>query len=162
MFSPLIVMVCLLTPAQERKDYPKLREQLDKAINRFREEKKLVPFKRDDLLDKVAQKHAEIMANQDKWADDPKKDVHVLEGKSFTDRLKDEGHSGRDVGENVNVANPGAKRIPGERVVLMVVLNSQKTKTNLDNLMEPGFVLTGIGIAESKSGKWYICQLFAK
>jgi uncharacterized protein YkwD len=161
-FSSLIVMLCLLSPAQEKKDYTKLRERVEKAVNRVREENKLPTLKRDDLLDKVAQKHAENMANQDKWADDEKKDVHVLDGKSFIERLKDEGHSGQDVEENVNRVKSPSKIIPGERAVSLAVGNWQMTKANLKIMLEPGYKLTGIGVAESKSGKWYVCQLYGK
>jgi uncharacterized protein YkwD len=156
----LALVGCSMAVGQPPSDNDKLRDSLFNKINDLRAEGKAAALKRDPLLDKVAQKHAENMAKQDKYGDDDK-NGHFLDGKDPIDRLKAEGHSGKGVGENTgNVFDTKGNKLPGNLAVTTVVQLWKGSPGHYKELMDDGNVWTGVGVAQGKSGKWYFCQLF--
>jgi uncharacterized protein YkwD/precorrin-6B methylase 2 len=141
-------------------DTDKVRAALHKAINDLRGEAKVEPLARNAMLDVVAQKHADNMAKQDKYGDD-NKNGHVLDGKTFKDRLDDAGYPYASANENVSwVQVPSSKKAVVDTVVPAILKSWKNTPDSYKAILSTDFTETGIGVAQSKSGKWYVCQVF--
>jgi len=135
-----------------------LRADLFRRINDLRATGKVAALVRNGKLDAAAQKHAENMARQDKFGDEGKTG-HILDGKGAGQRLKAEGYQSLRTGENVafiSGTQSGQKAV--ERAVDMWV----KSASHYKNIMDDKFDETGVGLAQSQSGKWYYCQTFGK
>jgi uncharacterized protein YkwD len=158
--AAFVSAVCLVA-AQESETVNKLRDDLHKAINDLRAEDKVAPLKRNAKLDAAAQKHAENMARQDKLGDDLKY-PHVLDGKGPVERLADENYAFIQYGENIAVSGPGAGgKTKGETAVASALKFWQGSALHYKNVMNTGFSESGMGLAQSKAGKWYVCAVFA-
>lgn len=123
------------------------------ATNAFREENKLAALKPTVQLIVIAQNHARNMARQDKFGDSDK-NGHILDGKSFEDRIQVSGYQFARVAENVgyelNRTDPVAsvmqawKNSPGHR----------------KNMLIPDVTQIGVGAQQGRSGRWYFVQVF--
>jgi uncharacterized protein YkwD len=134
-----------LVAAQESETVNKLRDDLHKAINDLRAEGKVAPLKRSAKLD----------------ADDLK-NPHVLDGKGPVERLADENYAFIQYGENIAVSGPGAGgKTKGDPAVASALKFWQGSAPHYKNIMNTGFSESGMGMAQSKAGKWYVCAVFA-
>jgi uncharacterized protein YkwD len=156
----LFAVVCLVA-AQDTENVNKLRDNLQKTINDLRTEGKLSPLERNAKLDAAAQKHAENMARQDKVADDLKK-PHILDGKGPKERVEDEKYVFTQYAENIAFTGPGPKgKAIGDLAVANAVNFWKGSPPHQKNMMDSGATEVGVGIGLSKSGKWYVCVVFA-
>jgi uncharacterized protein YkwD len=134
-------------------------ETKQKAIyrltNEFRKSERLEPFKASADLDKIAQDHADNLARQDKRGDSGN-NSHVLDGKGLKERLEDAEYLFMAASENVGITN--AK----DGVEKIIVEGWKKSPVHRANLVSDSATDVGIGAARSKSGKWYVVQVFAK
>jgi uncharacterized protein YkwD len=159
--SAAFVTALCLVAAQEPETVDKWRVDLHKALNDLRAEGKVAPLKRNAKLDWAAQKHAENMARQDKFADDLK-NAHVLDGKGPVERLADENYAFSAFGENIAFTGPGAGgKTKGDTAVASALKFWQGSDIHYKNIMNTGFSESGVGLAQSKAGKWYVCAVFA-
>jgi len=134
-------------------DINALEQQVIRATNAFRDEHRLPPLKPSVQLIAVAQMHARNMARQDKFGDSDK-NGHILDGKSFEERIRVSGYPFSRAAENVgyqhNKPDPAAammsdwKNSPGHR----------------RNMLIAEIVEIGVGAAQGQSGRWYFVQVF--
>jgi uncharacterized protein YkwD len=113
-------------------------------INKEREKEGLQALTANAKLNRAARSHSLNMAKQ-------KQMDHTLDGKGPGDRLKDEGYSFRNFGENC------AKGALSPVSAVQMWMNSSGHKTNI---LTGEFIETGIGIAGSQKQKYYT-QVFA-
>ena len=138
-----------------------LRERVLKDINALRAVKKLAPFQRNSKLDDAALKHAENMARQRKFSDDPKK-PDVLDGKNTLDRMRAENYEPVTRAEVYGQASELEKNRQSEKEATAVVQAWGKTATVTDVLLGEQFTEIGIGLARSKEGLWYYSLMLGK
>jgi uncharacterized protein YkwD len=97
----------------------------------------------------AAQQHALNMAAQEIMS-------HTLDGRTCADRVKLTGYPYVVVGENVaynfGYANPDWKLFE----------SWVKSPGHWQNIMHPEFTEIGVGVAQSRSGKFYACQVFGR
>lgn len=152
MYRPLACLVALalvLTPVGAGNDageLAKLRQELIEQINKVRAAKKVAPLKANALLQTLAQKHAENMARQEKVE-------HELDGKSSSTRAREAKYPGV-VGENVLMSR---KR---KGVVKDAVDTWLTSPGHRNNILAGNFIETGVGVARSRRGETYFCQVF--
>jgi uncharacterized protein YkwD len=148
--------------SQAPGEFDKFRDLVFKGVNEMRAKKDLAPLKRNTKLDAAAQKHAENMAQQDKFGDDDKNGA-IMDGKGLLERLQAEEFPIKNVTEHLGIiplTNQGGK-VKGELAVGLMVKRWQQTAALYNNIVSEKYTETGIGVAQSKSGKWYNCQIFS-
>jgi hypothetical protein len=144
--AALALGLCRAGAGTDPDEIEKARQELLTRINKVRASNKVAPLKLHDTLQTLAQKHAENMARQEKLE-------HELDGKSVSDRAREAKYPGV-VGENV----------------LMSRLRNGAVKDAVDgwltsaghrnNILSVNFIETGVGVARSKTGRTYFCQVF--
>ena len=134
-----------------------LRNELLGRINEVRAKGKVAALARNAKLDAAAQKHVANMARQDKYGDEGK-NGHIMDGKGPRDRLDAENYARTWTGENVAFISGGSAK----KALDMAVNGWTNSPGHYKNIMNEVFDETGIGVAQSKSGKWYFCQTFGK
>jgi uncharacterized protein YkwD len=156
-----VQVACMLLQSQEHatqaaQSRVDVRAEFFRRINELRAKDEVPALVRSDKLDAAAQKHAANMANQDKVGDDDK-NPHVLDGKSPRQRAEAEGYQGRSIGENLGMVF-GVDS--GQKGLDIAIPGWVKSEPHYKNIMNPSFEESGVGLAQSKSGKWYYCQVF--
>jgi uncharacterized protein YkwD len=151
MFTRCAVLVVAVgwTAGQGQDAVNNYRDAIHDKVNELRAKDGLLPLTRNDKLDAAAQKHAENMAKQGKM-------VHELGGKVVPDRVLAEGYDASVVAENIAEAGTGSNKSAAAVVAAWKMSPGHYRNIKLDFVTE-----TGIGVARSKSGKLYICQVFA-
>jgi uncharacterized protein YkwD len=143
------VLLALATSAQaqpaKRKKPETKAEIVVRLTNEFRKSKGLPPLTVNEKLEKAAQKHAENMARTGRFS-------HNLDGKSPLDRMRDEGYMGFG-GENIQVN-------PSTAPATVAVGSWKNSPGHRANMLRESFKEIGVGVARSKSGMWYFCQVF--
>lgn len=114
--------------------------------NAERKKLKLAALKPDPALMKLARSHAATMARLDQIG-------HELDGKTFSQRMKDAKFQSMRAGENVAQGH----KTPGEAVSGWMQSPGHKEK-----IVQADYTRIGVGKAISKSGKAYWTQVFAK
>jgi uncharacterized protein YkwD len=147
-FAAMAATVCFLG-GQGAEILDKYRDGIHNKVNELRAKGKLDPLTRNAELEAAAQKHAENMAKHDKYS-------HELDGKRSADRLLMEGYAPTLVAENIAQATAGSNKSAAA-----VVDAWRYSPGHYKNIMHEQVTETGIGVAKSKSGKWYFCQVFA-
>src|SRR5262249_35837349 len=106
----------------------------------------------NDKLMKAAQGHADNLARLDK---DPGKDFspHVVEGKTPGDRAQAAGYQGV-VAENTML---------GSSATAPIVMDIwMKSEGHRKNIVDKTGSETGVGLAQSKAGRWWYVQVFGR
>jgi uncharacterized protein YkwD len=152
----VIVILGFVVPVPGQSQ-DELRDQLLGRINAVRAKGKVAALARNAKLDAAAQKHVANMARQEKYGDDGK-NGHMMDGKGPRDRLDAEAYARTWTGENVAFIGGGSAKMALD----MVVNGWSESPGHYKNIMNDVFDETGIGVAQSKSGKWYFCQTFGK
>jgi uncharacterized protein YkwD len=147
--STVLVATVGIAVGQGTDFIDKYRDAIYDKVNELRDKGNLLPLLRNDKLDAAAQKHAENMAKQEKHS-------HELDGKRVKDRVLMEGYEAIVVAENTALAPPGSNK-----TAAAVVQVWRSSPGHYKNIMLDVLTETGIGVARGKSGKWYICQVFA-
>ncbi len=151
----VILVFASAAAAQTQSDIDKARDGIFEGINKLRAKADVPALKRNSVLDDVAQKHAENMAKQDKLS-------HKLDDKMNKERCEDAGYKYLTLAENLGEATPGSGRYTPAKVVTLVVPGWDKSPGHHKILMMPEFEETGIGMAQTKNGRWYVVQVFGK
>jgi uncharacterized protein YkwD len=146
--ATLTVAICLVGGQASNPD-DAYRDAIHDKVNELRNKDGLLPLTRNAKLDAAAQKHAENMAKHDKYA-------HELDGKRCKDRVLLEGYEASVVAENVAQAPVGSNKTAAS-----IVQAWRYSPGHYKNIMLDFMTETGVGVAKSKSGKWYYCQVFA-
>jgi uncharacterized protein YkwD len=149
----LLSLVCLASVQAAEPDETK-PEALLRLTNAFRKEQKLPPLAMSAALAKVAQDHAANMARQDKHGDDGR-NGHILDGKQFQDRIDASGYKYTTAGENTGVI------VRGTDPVAIMIGGWKQSPSHRKTMLTEAYTEVGIGVAQSKSGKWYLVQVFA-
>jgi uncharacterized protein YkwD len=151
----LFLLVLLVAPATGQTPAPiKLsadaKELLDLA-NKARAKEKAPELKVNPVLMKIALKHAQNMARQEKLD-------HVLDGKNPAQRALAGGYNYRSIGENIGKAagDPDVPAPPAANIHAFWM----KSKHHRENLLHAKFREVGIAIARSKKGTIYYAQVF--
>jgi uncharacterized protein YkwD len=147
-FPVLAVALCLGDP-QTSDFVDKYRDGIHDKVNELRAKGQLQALTRNSKLDAAAQKHAENMARQEK-------SVHELDGQHSKGRIQKEGYEASMVAENVAVAPVGSNKGAAALVDAW-----RYSAGHYKNIMLETATETGLGAARGKSGKWYVCQVFA-
>jgi uncharacterized protein YkwD len=158
MIARCVCLVLVLAAPLVVQSTDGLRADLLRRVNELRAKEEVAPLVRNDKLDAAAQKHAENMARQDKYGDDGK-NGHILDGKNPKDRVDAEGYQSMRGGENVALIFGVAA---GQKALDMALESWVKSPGHYKNIVDSLYDETGLGIAQSKSGKWYYCQTFGK
>lgn len=143
------VLICMLIG----QTLERLDETCFCLINEQRAKTRLAALVRHHALDKLAQGHAQAMATADKYGDAG--NGHILNGKSFQDRIVGLEGSWKSLGENVGAAKHSD---PGKAIVAAWM----QSKGHRESVLNPSWMYTGMGAAKGKSGKWYFCQVFGQ
>lgn len=107
------------------------------------------PLKINESLTRAAQLHAQNMAVQELMA-------HSLDGETLSDRLRRVGYRHGGAGENVAV-------VGGYEYPAWALFDGwMRSEGHYRNIMNDQFTEFGVGVAQSKSGKYYACQVFAR
>ncbi|MDJ0847403.1 MAG: CAP domain-containing protein [Myxococcota bacterium] len=125
-----------------------LEARFHQMVNEYRVGRQLIPMARDAALDAVARAHSQDMARRRYLA-------HVNpEGQDPLDRIEAAGIDGFTLAaENAGLTD----RSDPNREILEGWIASP---IHRNNLHAPPFNRTGIGIARSRDGTWYITQLY--
>src|SRR5579872_1132025 len=107
---PLLSVVVLVPAVRGAEDKPSRQDVIVQLTNVFRRARKLPPLTVNATLARVAQKHADNMARQDKYGDTDR-NGHILDGKGPKDRVEASGYKYARFAENVGYTNrPGPER----------------------------------------------------
>ncbi len=123
--------------------------ELHTRVNEVRQQRNLVPFTVDAEVARIAQSHADDMAEHGYVSHTDRAGRNPLE------RAQASGLSGfRLLAENI-----GASSISGDRVA-SIVSEWLRSPSHRENLLTPAFRATGIGVAERPDGTTIIVQLY--
>lgn len=114
--------------------------------NREREQRGVPMARRDPLLDRIAQAHAEDMARRRFF------DHTTPEGVTFGQRLASLGVPVRAMGENIAMGYPTAEA---------VIRGWMRSPGHRRNLLDANFEFMGLGYAQDARGRAYWVQVFA-
>lgn len=141
----LIVLftVLALSTKPAFSEYNDKKSEFLELINRYRQENGIAPLKISNTLTKAAQLHSEDMANQNYFS-------HTsLDGRTFVDRMRQTGYKYNTwLGENIAAGYDTAQS----------VFDAWKNSPGHNaNMLNPDFVVIGIGIAYNSSSTycWY-------
>lgn len=123
------------------------------ATNAFRAQNGLGALKPTVQLLVVAQNHARNMARQDRFGDSDH-NGHVLDGRSFEDRIAVSGYPFARAAENV-----GYQLNKGDAAGAMMD-GWKHSSGHRRNMLTPEITEIGVGAAQGKSGRWYFVQVF--
>lgn len=144
-----LVFVAVLV--QRRGPPPDLRDlerRTVEAVNAIRRERGLAPLEAAPALDRVARAHSEDMARRDYF------DHRSPDGRQPEDRARIAGIRYSRLAENIQLNNDAYDPV-------RVAVDSWMTsKGHRRNILDPGFLQTGIGVALSEEGVFYLTQLF--
>jgi hypothetical protein len=132
----------------DKADTGKVRQQLIDLTNKQRATGRIPAVKLNVTLMSVAQKHAEDMAAREIV-------THNLNGKGSKERAKEAGYPGV-VGENVF----GSKRTGAGEAAEDAIRWWMTSPGHRANIIAKDFTEMGTGMARSRSGRWYLCQVF--
>jgi uncharacterized protein YkwD len=135
----------------------KVRADILALTNKFRESQKKMPLKLNAKLAAAAQKHVDNMARQDKYGDDGE-NGHILDGVDPKTRVEREGYQSAAGAENVAFFDG----VGGIKLAETVVDGWSKSPKHRDNMLSERFTEIGVGVARSKSGKVYFCEVFGR
>jgi len=122
-----------------------------KLINNERAGIGLKPLLWDDETAKIARSYSERMANENFFSHFDSNGQSVFE-RAKTAKLKHWSKIGENLFSCENV----------RRFDAFAVKNWMKSPTHRQNILDPEWTVTGIGIAESEEGEIFITQIFLK
>jgi uncharacterized protein YkwD len=124
--------------------------ELHERVNAIRREHHLLPLRGSLPLAEVAQRHANDMASRDYVA-------HVdPDGHDPLDRVQRAGVDGfRLLAENIGASNVGGDRLAS------ITEEWLRSPLHRENLLNPAFNASGIGIVETPDGRTLVVQLYA-
>lgn len=130
------------------------RKAILQATNALRKAKGLPPLALNEKLTNAAQGHAENLAKQQRDGDDDK-NPHILDGKNAADRVKAAGYEGKTVRENIAHLNATANAWQ------RAMTGWKKSPVHRRTMLATDVEEIGIGIAQTKAGSCYFCQVFS-
>ena len=150
-----VVLLFLLVTASIVAQKPdEVASEIHEKVNAYRVKKDVKKLTLDSKLSAVAQAHAQGMADADRFGDD-NKNGHIWDGKGPLERMVAVKYAYQRLGENVHFNT--RTRSPGEAAVKGWIAS----KGHEENMRRTEYTHTGIGVAQSKSGRWYSVQLLA-
>ncbi len=151
LWAAFALLVPLVAPSHANAAEPYLEElerEIFTAVNRFRDERKLIPLARRPELDAVARAHSTDMIARGFFAHENP------EGHIWVDRLRIAGVDGFSLaGENVGLTSRSDP-------VREIVGGWERSPVHLENLKARPFNATGVGIARAPDGTLYVTQLY--
>jgi uncharacterized protein YkwD len=132
------------------------RQAIVKLVNDYRASKGLKRLKVNSQLAAIAQKYADEMATKDKFGD-PGSEGHVMDGKDTLWRARQGGYK---AGVLENLAYY-PKDPPVAEVPSLFLKTWQRSPAHDKTMRDDRATETGVGLARSKTGTWYTCQLFS-
>jgi uncharacterized protein YkwD len=136
--------------ARDKAESCRVERDVFRRINDVRERYHLKPLRGRTDLARVALAHANDMARNDYRS-------HVdLQGRNPLDRVQGAGVDGFALlAENIGASNVSGSRIES------VVEHWLRSTSHRENLLNPAFNSTGVGVAEAPDGTTIYVQLFA-
>jgi len=150
-----LTIVLLILPAGTLADEKSKKKDSDMSdeekgvlelTNAERKSEGVPALKPNARLLKAAREHAANMARQDKLE-------HILDGKSYVDRVKATGYPLHMVGENIAHGSQNPEQ------VIKLWMDSPGHKMNL---LRKEFTEIGIGLAVNEKGEKYWVQVFGR
>jgi uncharacterized protein YkwD len=132
---------------QKAQNFSELAESIHQKVNDFRAAEGLQPLRLNPIITAQATQHSVQMARQGS----------AISHAGFQDRLKKIGEKlpyragAENVAASIGYENPARTAVEG-----------WKTSPGHRKNMLGDFTLTGIGIAQSEQGKYFITQIFLK
>lgn len=141
-----------------RNDTPEFRGVQRKAIaeetNQARAKGGMPPLQVHPALERAAQRFSEELASRE-VVEHESLDPERREPKQ---RVLQEGVRGRWVGENA-ASQPSCL---GDSLGVAVVKAWLDSPGHRDNILRPRYQYLGVGLAQGRSGMWYLIQMFAE
>ena len=125
-------------------------QEILELINKERAKKKLKPLKWDDRLGKAAKDYAESMAKSGKFSHKDKN------GRTVSDRVRDQHVEAADIGENIYQASDS------KDLAKNALRDWMKSPGHRANILSNTWETTGIGVAKARNGVVYITQVFVR
>jgi uncharacterized protein YkwD len=146
-----VIVIVLAEPLERAPEVlARWERRILRDVNRIRDRHGLAPLSWRKNLAAVARAHSEVMASAGFMG-------HVdPQGRRVGDRLREAGLAYRRVGENV-ASNKGLAA--PARVAVEGWMNSPGHRRQI---LDPGFELTGVGIAVGDAGTYYFTQVFVE
>jgi uncharacterized protein YkwD len=141
------MMTAFAAPAKAQDDDAK---EILALINKERSEKHLAPLKWDDRLGKAAKDYADSMAKSGKFSHRDK------QGRTVSDRVRDQKVKAADIGENIYQTSDS------KNLAKNAVHDWMKSPGHRANILSNTWETTGIGVAKAKNGVVYITQVFVR
>jgi len=123
-------------------------ERVFELTNETRKENKLLPYKLNPLLTKLAREHSENMARQNTLS-------HTLDDKGPAQRLKEGGYAGIGWGENIYGGRGKGTRVAEEAQQWWMTSEGHRK-----NILSKGFREVGVGIVRSERGLLFFTVVF--
>lgn len=136
-----------VAPVPDKPGIPEIEQRVHTLINGYRVEQGLAPLTLSDIITTQARNHSNDMADGSvEFSHDGFKDrVDAIKTQIAISSV------GENVARNSGYSDPA-------RIAYDGWLNSEGHRENI----EGDYDLTGIGVAQSRSGVYYLTQLFAK
>ncbi|MCG6877569.1 MAG: CAP domain-containing protein [Deltaproteobacteria bacterium] len=126
-----------------------------KQTNRFRKEEGLEPVELNKALSETSQHFADFMARTKKYG-------HTADGRLPSERAQAQGYQYCMVSENIAYQF----RLEGfstEELAKVFVTGWKKSPEHRKNMVDPGFVEIGVGVAQDPtSGRYFAVQMFGR
>jgi uncharacterized protein YkwD len=150
----LLILFCatLLSDGDLELKLSKDEQALVNLVNEARKKEKLPALTLNLVLCRVAQRHSQNMARQEKMS-------HKLDDKTPGQRLTDAGYEWSSSRENLAMAE-GSKDIPASTPA-EIHTKWMESKGHRANILDPKVTQIGIAIVVSKKGTFYYTQVFA-
>lgn len=142
-----LVTVIQLGVACGQEHKPKMETPITGWTNYYRQAYGRSALQVNEKLVKIAREHAKHMAKLERME-------HVLDGKNVMDRAKEAGYQYHVVTENL------AFNIHYENPAWAFFQGWMYSPPHWRNIQGRDFTETGVGVYQSKSGKYYACQVF--
>ena len=131
-----------------------VRERVAALVNQLRAESGLKPLEREARLEDAAEYFAGYMARTDQLD-------HRADGTAPRDRVKQRGYPYCNVSENIALEY-SSRGFGVETLARNFVYGWRDSPTHRDNMLDPVVSQTGIGVARSPKGEYFVAQVFAR
>jgi uncharacterized protein YkwD len=121
--------------------------------NKERKKEKLPGLALNPLLCKIARRHCENMAKQEKLS-------HELDGKKVGDRATEAGYDYRAIGENIAWSLPKEDAEAPPSPPAQIHKMWMDSKGHRENILNPKYREVGLAMVRSKKGVYYYTQVF--
>ena len=140
--------------AQRESFKEQVRERVAALVNELRTQHGARPLEREARLEEAAGYLADYMARTDRLD-------HRADGTSPRERVKQRGYAYCDVSENIAVEY-SSRGFTIEGLARNFIRGWHDSPTHRANMLDPIVTQTGLGVARSARGEYFVAQVFAR